>query len=85
MFIQVVLVDGSKTLQYAQQALLDPPAVGRSETYPGVRCVGLDVENCPSTNTAVLFQVCCACVGRWGGGGGGLAYILSLENCTACE
>ncbi|CAN0148816.1 unnamed protein product [Pylaiella littoralis] len=54
---RVVVVDGSKTLQYAQRALLDPPAVGGRGAYPGVRCVGLDVENCPATNRAVLFQV----------------------------
>eukprot|EP00752_Nemacystus_decipiens_P004366 g3990.t1 len=54
---RVVLVDGAHALQYAQHALTDPPLVGGRGGLPGVSCVGLDVENCPVTSTAVLLQV----------------------------
>lgn len=56
---QVVVVDEFQTLQYAQHALMHPAAVGgRRGGPPGVVCVGLDVENCPTTTKAKLLQVC---------------------------
>lgn len=54
---QVVVVDGAQALLHAQNALTDPPAVGGRGGLPGVTCVGLDVENCPITNSAMLLQV----------------------------
>eukprot|EP00903_Cladosiphon_okamuranus_P015468 g14282.t1 len=54
---RVVVVDGEQALLYAQNALTDPPVVGGRGGLPGVRCVGLDVENCPTTSWAVLLQV----------------------------
>ena len=63
---QVVVVDGGRALRYAQDALTNPPAVGGRGGLPGVSCVGLDVENCPTTNSAMLLQVCCLVVCRFG-------------------
>lgn len=61
--LQIVVVDGFQTLQYAQRALMKPGAVGgRVPGPPGVVCVGLDVENCPTTTKAKLFQVLSMCV-----------------------
>ncbi|CAN0224628.1 unnamed protein product [Ectocarpus sp. 6 AP-2014] len=54
---RVLVVEGWQTLQYARQVLMEPAAVGGKGTVPGVRCVGLDVENSPTTNRATLLQV----------------------------
>ncbi|CAM9902554.1 unnamed protein product, partial [Hapterophycus canaliculatus] len=54
----IVVVDGFQTLEYARRALVKPAAVGgRRGRAPGVVCVGLDVENCPSSSKAKLLQV----------------------------
>ncbi|CAN0205206.1 unnamed protein product [Scytosiphon promiscuus] len=55
---RIVVVDGFQALQYAQRALMKPaPVGGRAGGPAGVVCVGLDVENCPTTTKAKLLQV----------------------------
>ena len=56
---RIAFVDDVQALRRAQDALWRPPRLcdGRRGATPGVSCVGLDVENSPTTNRAVLLQV----------------------------